>query len=287
MKFPLSIVLLLVLLGSIIIFAVNTDIDYVKLDESSYISPEFGSIKMTTNLYFVYQNALRRETKSITISDSNYAKSILESISYGSENDYFKSIYDFGVRIISTDIINETCYVNFYDTPELIELFKDDHFDLYIWAIVNSLTENNKVKNVQFLVEGKQYSRSMRGFNLNAPLTKLDAIVYTKEKNSADTVLEFLDYMSTLRYDLAYSLLTEASMNAYNYSTFIKYANEFNERHKGFVKESYYTRVFHSHHEIYIKFSKQYESDGLIINEYNNWTVVKEDNTFKVQLVKN
>lgn len=287
MKFPLSITLLLVLLGSIIIFAVNTDINYVKLDEHSYISPEHGSIKMTSNLYFVYQNALRRETKSITIADSNYAKSILESISYGSENDFFTSIFDFGVRIISTDIINETCYINFFDTPELIELFKDDHFDLYIWAIVNSLTESNKVKNVQFLVEGKQYSRSMRGFNLNAPLTKMDALIYSKEKNSADTVMEFLDYISTMRYDLAYSLLTQNSMNSYNYSSFIKYANDFNDFHKEYVKESFYTRVFHSHHEIYIKFSKQYESDGLIINEYGKWTVIKENDSFRVQLNKN
>lgn len=284
MRFPLSITLLLVLLASIIIFAVNTDIDYVKLDQSAYISPEQGSIKIMSNLYFVYQNALRQETRSITIDDSNFAKSILESLSYGADNDYFKSVFDFGVRIISTDIVNDVCYINFSDTPELIDLFKDDEFDLYIWAIVNSLTESNKVKSVQFLVEGKQYSRSMRGFNLNAPLTKLDSVKYTKEPNSADTVLEFLDYIGSLRYDLAYSLLSSKSLSNYNYSAFIKYANDLNDMSKDFVKESYYTRVFHDHHEIFVKFTRIYETDGIRQNTYNKWTIVKEDNAYKIRL---
>lgn len=284
MKFPLSITLLLVLLTSIILFAVNTDIDYVKLDKSAYISPEQGSIKMMSNLYFVYQNALRLETHNITIDDSNYAKSILEALSYGAENDYFKSIFDFGVNIISIDVINDICYINFADTPELIELFKDDQFELYIWAIVNSITESNKINSVQFLVEGMQYSRSMSGFNLNAPLSNLDSVIYMKAPNSADTVIEFLDYINTLRYDLAYSLLSKKSLSNYNYSAFIKYANEHNAENKDFIRESYYTRIFHDHHEIYVKLSKTFETDGIKQSTYSKWIIVKEDNQFKIQL---
>ena len=48
-------------------------------------------------------------------------------------------------------------------------------------------------------------------------------------------------------------------MNNFDYSAFIKYANTFNETHRGFTKDTYYSRIFVGYEEVFIKFTKQYE----------------------------
>lgn len=287
MKFPVTIVLLLIIIATIGTFAINMDVNYNNLEADQYISPEHGSIKIRTDLYFVYDDALRRETRSVTISDSNFEKAILDALAEGSTNTYFSSIFNLGIQIISIDLVHETCYINLMDSPELDALFLDERFDLYIWSVVNSLTENNQVKNVQFLIEGKQYRRSMQGYNFNSPLPKLESLIYSKEIKSTDVVLEFIEFISTRRFDLAYSLLTKNSMNNYDYSAFIKYANTFNETHRGFAKDTYYSRVFVGYEEVFIKFTKQYETDGFMLNTYDKWTVIMEDDVFRINLNSN
>jgi len=287
MKFPVTIVLLLIIIATIGTFAINMDVNYNNLEDSQYISPEHGSIKIHTELYFVYDDALRPETRSVTISDSNFEKAILDALSSGSNNQYFKSIFNLGIQIRSIDLVHETCYINLMDTPELDAFFLDEHFDLYIWSVVNSLTEKNQVKNVQFLIEGKQYRRSMHGYNFNAPIPKLKSLVYTKKIKSSDVVLEFIEYISTRRFDLAYSLLTKNSMNNYDYSAFVKYANAFNETHRGFSRDTYYSRVFVGYDEVFIKFTKQYEIDGFTLNTYDKWTVILEDDVYRISLNSN
>jgi len=287
MKFPVTIVLLLIVIATIGTFAINMDVNYSNLEENQYISPEHGSIKIHTDLYYVYDDALRPETRSVTISDSNFEKAIIDALADGSSNNYFTSIFNLGIQIISIDLVHETCYINLMDTPELDALFLDERFDLYIWSVVNSLTENNQVKNVQFLVEGKQYRRSMHGYNFNSPIPNLESLIYSKEIKSTDIVLEFIEYVSTRRFDLAYSLLTKNSMNNYDYSAFIRYANTFNETHRGFSKDTYYSRVFVGYEEVFIKFTKQYETDGFMLNTYDKWTVIMEDDVFRINLNSN
>ncbi len=287
MKFPVTIVLLLIVIATIGTFAVNMDVNYNTLEENQYISPEHGSIKIHTDLYFVYDDALRRETRSVTISDSNFELAILDALAAGSSNSSFTTIFSLGIQIISIDLVHETCYINLTDTPELDALILDQRFDLYIWSVVNSLTENNQVKNVQFLVEGKQYRRSLHGYNFNAPLPKLQALVYTKKVKSSDVVLEFIEYISTRRFDLAYSLLTKNSMNNYDYSAFIKYANTFNDTHRDYSRDTYYSRVFAGYDEVFVKFTKQYETEGFMLNTYDKWTVIDEDDVFRINLNSN
>ena len=86
MKFPVTIVLLLIVIAAIGTFAINMDVNYSHLEENQYISPEHGSIKIHTDLYFVYDDALRPETRSVTISDSNFEKAILGALADGSRD---------------------------------------------------------------------------------------------------------------------------------------------------------------------------------------------------------
>lgn len=287
MKFPFMIIILLIFIATIAVYVVNIDANYSELEESQYISSEKGNIKIKNTFYFVYEDALRSETRNITIKDSNYGKAILDEISKGSQNTYFKSIFDFNVKISSVELINETCYINFENTPEWEQLLNDSRLDLYLWSVVNSLTDNTNIKDVQILVEGVQKELSLHGFNLNAPLPKLESLNYSKKETASDTVLKFLDYMNSMRFDLAYSLITKNSMRNYDYSAFIKYANTYNDAHAGYVRGSYYTKIKVDEHLVYVKFSKEFETDGYSISYYDQWTVVLEEDSFRININSN
>lgn len=287
MKFPYTIIILLIFIAIVAVYVVNIDANYSELEESQYISSEKGNIKVKNTIFFVYEDALRAETRNITIKDSNYGKAILDEISKGSQNTYFKSIFDFNVKISSVELISDTCYINIENTPEWEQLLSDSRLDLYLWSVVNSLTDNTNIKDVQILVEGVQKDLSLHGFNLNAPLPKLESLNYSKKETASDTVLKFLDYMNSMRFDLAYSLITKNSMRNYDYSAFIKYANTYNDAHAGFVRGSYYTKINTDEHLVYVKFSKEFETDGYSISYYDQWTVVLEEDSFRININSN
>ena len=137
------------------------------------------------------------------------------------------------------------------------------------------------------MVEGVQKELSLHGFNLNAPLPKLESLNYSKKETASDTVLKFLDYMNSMRFDLAYSLITKNSMRNYDYSAFIKYANTYNDAHAGYVRGSYYTKIKVDEHLVYVKFSKEFETDGYSISYYDQWTVVLEEDSFRININSN
>lgn len=284
MKFPVSIMILLILLASIGLVAINTEFSYDSLDSMQYISPENGNIKLTSTLYFVYDHALRKESRSIVVDDKNYDQVIILNLSYGSKNSYFKTIYDKGVNVNSVDLINNTCYVNIDKTSQFDALLLDVDFPLYIWSIVNSLTENSHIKNVQILIDGKQFDYPLNGFNLNEPLNMNTKLVYYKVPTAADIVLDFLENINLRRFDLAYNLLDKKSQEFYAYSDFITYANKFINLHNDFQRDTIYTRVYSDFQEVFIKFAKQYESDGFMLNTYDKWRVVKEDDIYRINM---
>ncbi len=284
MKFPISIMLLLIIIASIGLIAINTEISYDALNSSQYVSPEDGNIMINSTLYFVYDHALRKETRNIVIDDKNYDQAIILNLSYGSNNSFFKTIYNKGVNVSSIDLINDTCYVNINKSPQFEALLLDRDFPLYIWSIVNSLTDNSHIKNVQILVDGKQFSYPINGFNLNEPLNMDEKLIYNKIPTAADIVLDFIENINSKRFDLAYNLLSIDSQKLYSYGAFISYANQFINTHKEFQRDTFYTRVYNDYEEVFIKFTKQYESDGFMLNTYDKWNVVREENLYRINL---
>lgn len=284
MKFPVSIMLLLIIIASIGLIAINTEISYDALNPSQYVSPEGGNIKINSTLYFVYDHALRKEVRNIVIDDKNYDQAIILNLSYGSNNSFFKTIYNKGVNVSSIDLINDTCYVNINKSPQFEALLIDKDFPLYIWSIVNSLTDNSHIKNVQILVDGKQFNYPINGFNLNEPLNMDEKLIYNKIPTAADIVLDFIENINSRRFDLAYNLLSTSSQKLYSYGAFISYANQFINTHKEFQRDTFYTRVYNDYEEVFIKFTKQYETDGFMLNTYDKWNVVKEEELYRINL---
>lgn len=284
MKFPVSVMVLLIVITSLSLIALNSGIAYDALEPHNYISPEEGAIKVTTKLYFVYDKALRTEYRTLTISDENYGKAVIENLSYGADNKFFKTIYDLGIKVNSVDLIDQTCFVNFEGSERLTMLFASEDASLYLWSIVNSLTELSQIKNVQFLVDGRQLTRNLIGYSLNQPLPMIEMLVYSKQQTSADIVIDFLENLYNRRFDLAYNLLSKASMNNYSYSAFIAYAESFLSEHKDFNRDTFYTRVYNTYEEVFVKFTKRFQSDGFMLNAYDKWIVIKEEEVYRINL---
>jgi hypothetical protein len=284
MKIPIKIFIFLAVVTVLIVFSFDLNKPYSVLTDEKFISPTQGSIRITSKLYYVYDKALRYETKQIEVIDGNYEHAIIEALKEGSDNDSHKSIFDQNVDVISVENVNNTCYINFSSSISETEIWKDESIKLYIWSIVNSLTELKRVLRVQIMLEGNPISNPVLGHSLSLPLTRDESLIYSKERTAADAVIDFIDYMNSGRYDLSYSLLSNDTKSSTDYSDFIKYANEFMEETKGFSRTTHFTKIQDGYWFVFVRFVKDYEGDGFQIQLYDKWHIVLEDGLYRVEL---
>lgn len=262
---------------------INTQ--YRVLAFGEYVSPERGKVKLDAGLYYVYDGALRRQSQTILVTDLNFGKAIVETLKSNSENSALHSIFDYKIAINSINQVNDVCYINFEQTPELLELWKEDDLALYIWSLVNSLTESNQINSVQILINGKQYNRWINDFNLSNPLPRVETYIYSKEKTASDTVIDFIEYIKSMRFELAYSLISNESMTQYDYSSFVRYANAYMDQYRSYEITPAYTKVFDNYEEVIIKLTRWIEADGYAQQMLRRWEVKKEDGAFRIDIM--
>lgn len=262
---------------------INTQFRILTIEE--YVSPERGKVKLDAGLYYVYDGALRRQSQSILVTDLNYGKAIVETLKKNTEESALHSIFDYKIEINSVNQVNDVCYINFEQTPELLELWKEDDLALYLWSLVNSLTDTNQINSVQILINGKQYNRWINDFNLSNPLPRMETYIYTKEMTAADTVIVFIDYIKNMRFDLAYSLISNESMTQYDYSSFVRYANIFIDQYRGYDSTPIYTKVHTDYEEVVIKLTRWIEADGYTQQMLRKWHVNEEDGAFRIDIM--
>ncbi|MDW7659961.1 MAG: GerMN domain-containing protein [Bacillota bacterium] len=284
MKIPIKIFIFLAIVMILIVSIFNLNKPYLVLSDDTFISPTQGSIKITSRLYYVYDKALRYETIQIKVVDGKYEQAIIEALKAGSDNDSFKSLFDQDVEVISVENVNNTCYINFSSSITETEIWKDESIQLYIWSMVNSLTELKRVLRVQIMLEGNPITNPILGQSLSKPLTRDETLIYTKDRTASDAAIDFIDYMNSGRYDLSYSLLSENTKVNMDYSGFIKYANEFMEETKGFSRTTYFTKSMADEWFVFVKFVKDYEGDGFQIQLYDKWRVIMEEGSYRVEL---
>lgn len=285
MKFTYRIVIILLLTTIVATVGLIINTHYRILPYDEYISPEKGKVKLDAGLYYVYDGALRRQSQSILVTDLNYGKAIVETLKANTEESALHSIFDYKIEISSINQVNDICYINFNQSAELLELWKEDDLALYIWSLVNSLTETNQINSVQFLINGKQYNRWINDFNLSNPLPRMETYIYTKDKTAADTVIEFIENIEYMRFDLAYSLISKESMTQYDYSSFVRYANSFLEQYRGFDIIPNYTKVLTDHEEVILKLTRWIEVDGYAQQMFKKWYVLQEDGAFRIDIL--
>jgi len=279
--------ILILLTLFLIILGLNMTMVFPKLEAEAYISPSKGAIFMNTNIYFVYKDALRTENRRIEVIDNDYEKAVIDAIIEGPKNTAYGSLFDSGIDVISVDYANNTCYVNLTREILVSPKWQSERLDLYLWSVVNSLTEIKRVFQVQFLVDGERLSERVIGYRLDEPLSRLESLNYVKERTPADAVVEFIDNITATRYDLAYELLSENTKFIYDFNDFVKYANSLGDETFGFTRDMYFTKTYSDYWIVYIEFLKNVDNKEFQSHFYKNWHVNQEGGGYKIDLLTN
>lgn len=284
MKFPVKIffVLFFVLMVSLISISVYSP--YRPIGQPSYISPNEGVIRITTTLYFVHDGALRAERHRIPIVEGSYELSVMEALKNGPNNHRYDSIFDLDVDYITIENVNNTCYVNLRGRQISSFIASDGDASLYLWSIVNSLTELKNVFRVQFMIEGQPINIELSGYSLSEPVPRIDTFVYTREVNAEDVVSEFVDYIKGGRFDLAYNLITLDSQERIDYIDFIQYANTILVEINDFNRHSMVSKIYPSQQIVYVRFIGQFHEADLSVSHYLKWYVRRDTSYYRIHI---
>lgn len=270
----ISILLVLVFLAISI-----EDVNIQELNADEYIAPEINNINVTSEIYFVGENFLRPEKRTFNISQQKYEKSVVELIEKGPRNLTYGSIFDLGFDLISVETIKRTVYVNLNSNNNALNTLFNNKAELYLWSIVNSLTEKDDIYNVQFLFNGHTIDQSIDNYNLNDTLPRRDELIFLKEIAPSNIVDSYLENIYRGRYDLAYTLLDERSQNNITYPEFIIKAQDFVNDTKDYETLLNFTQKHPDHWKIIYKYT---DAENTI--HYLNWEVILEDNQYKIKL---
>lgn len=114
------------------------------------------------NLYFANKKKTKlvREYRKINITDTQPVEQyIVSELIKGPRNANSSALLSSDTGVISVETTEGTCYVNFKQDFISKNVSASEVEKLTIYSLVNSLTEREHIKNVQFLVEGKKTER--------------------------------------------------------------------------------------------------------------------------------
>jgi hypothetical protein len=207
--------------------------------------------------------------------------SLINEMMKGAKDRRLKSIFDYSISLDTLDTIDDVYYVNLNINRDGFSILNVDNLDLYIWSLVNTITENNTDARVQLFFNGEKLFKEMHGFNLSNPLPRLESLIYHEEVSPSDVVINFINYLTVARYDQGYHLLSESSKNLLSYSEFKLLSDELIEEISDYQEILYFTQKYEDYWNIVIK----YENNSEVL--YKNFKVIEEENLYKIIFKKN
>jgi len=272
----------LFLFSFFLVILISVYINLPRIDEierANYIDPSLDIIKLDTNLYFVGKNGIESEIRTTIVNNESIETIMIQNLSNGAKNRNYKSIFDFNFSLNDVETFNNICYINLNINKNGYSLFNEEDFYLYVWSLVNTVTEKSDVLKVQILFNGEKFNKELLGYNLKNPLPRLEWLLYEQIEFPMDIVNMFVNYISVERYDLAYSLLNESSKDKVSY-------NKFKISSRNFVSEiNNYKKI--------ISFTQNYSNYSIVVYKYENfkmehiyknWKVVLENGFYKISL---
>lgn len=261
----------------------STDIFESELDIALALDPKPSDMKMRINLYFPYENKLRIEERLVKVSQERLEVAIAEELKNGPKNLAYTHLFKNDVQILDVKISNNVCYVNLSEAFLAQEYISGEKSELYVWSIVNSFSEINHVYRVQILIEGRRRDIQIGDYNLYQTLTQNDDYVYADRRFPSNSVIEFIDAVVDLRYDLAYSYLCEESQEKYPYNEFKRAIDNHFESLKGFRRAIYFTQGFTESWIVYVKYLSVDRIDPEnATSRYDLWEVIQVDDDWKI-----
>lgn len=268
----------------IIIFTSYYFINFIQIDEMEakhYMDPSNEIASFNTNLYFVGSKGLVSEERKLYIQDKFLEMSLLSEMMKGAKDRRLKSIFDYSISVDSFDTIDDVYYVNLAINRDGFSVLNVENLDLYVWSLVNTITENNTDARVQLFFNGEKIFKEMHGYNLSNPLPRLESLIYQDEISPSDVVINFLNYLTVARYDQGYNLLSQSSKNEISYSEFKLLADNLIKEINKYQEILYFTQKYDDYWNIVIK----YENDSEVL--YKNFKVIEEENLYRIIFKKN
>jgi hypothetical protein len=253
-----------------------------ELSETNFIDPSLDIVKLNSNLYFVGENGIESEIRTMIVKNSSIEETIVNNLIDGAKNRSYKTIFDYNFHFNDIEILNNICYVNLNINKDGYSLFNDDKFYLYIWSLVNTLTEKDNILKVQLLFNGEKFNKELLSYNLRNPLPRLEWLIYEEKEYPSDIVSRFINYISIERYDLAYSLLNEKSKDRIQYNEFKIISGNFAYEIASYTQILRFTQNYSKYYNIIYKY-ENYKKEII----YKNWVVIVEDGFYKIDLPKN
>lgn len=257
------------------------------LPEASLVLPQQGTVNMHVPIYFVAADTLTAERHAIEITRDTYCEKILETMAWGAESGKAGSIFDFGIEVMYSECVNDVCYIHLKGASDENPLWSQSSRGLYVWAVVNTLTENPLISSVQLLNEDQPIHMQIFGYGLDKPLTRMESLIRVEPTTASDTVLTFIQNILLQKYDLAYSMLTQSSLEHYDYNEFVRFATWFMTTYKQYEPVISYTNRHSRWVDVGVRFSLRKEGSNSLINAFEKFTVYYEDTYFKIELIQN
>lgn len=284
MKLPAKLVIGLFTLSIIAMVILSFSSPYQQLEEKNYIPPSDGSVKTNTRLYYVYDNAIYSEVHRILVKGGDYEQSVLESLKVGAGNKHFKTIFDLGYDVQYVDTINNICYVNLIGENIDRLLNREIKANLYLWSIVNSLTEIKGVMKVQFMYNELPLNYLALGMDFSKPIPKVDAFNATSNALPTQMVIGFMNNLKIGRFDIAYNALASSTQKVVSYVDFLEYAKFLLESVEGYTQTTAFVKVFPNYRTIHLRYETYSEMGESYVSIYKNWHVKREGNQYKIEL---
>ncbi|MBM7560734.1 GerMN domain-containing protein [Fusibacter tunisiensis] len=284
MRLPYKTLIALVLCALVLIIHAYFNQPYASLTTQQYIEPIHDQVSVKSTLYYVFDGALFPYTANLQVKDGKYASAVIDQMKSEPVNTHYKTLFNFEVEVESIEIVNRTAYINFSEQMLSSDLMASSDLDLYIWSLVNSLTELKNVSNVQLMVSDQPITYQVSGRDLSVPLTRDMTLVYASEKRPSDAAEEFIKTIVSTRFDLSYALLSEESRSYYTYTEFVSYADDLKQELDAYAYKNHYTKRSSDGWEVLLKFSMPYNKDGFELDLYKKFFVIFEEETYKLCL---
>ena len=136
-------------------------LEYISASDINLETEEYRSEMRKVKLYFADSSGekLVGQTRTIKITDQQPIEQyIINELIKGAKDKKMKSLLSKETVLVSVDVEENICYLNFKSNFLTDNKGNEQHEKLVIYSIVNSLTELQTIARVQFYMDGKRVS---------------------------------------------------------------------------------------------------------------------------------
>ena len=137
-------------------------LEYISASDINLETEEYRSELRAVDLYFADSKAkkLVKETRTIKITDQQPIEQyLINELIKGTSSKKMKSLLSDKTVLVSVDVEENICYLNFKSNYLDDNSGTSEHEKLVIYSIVNSLTELQTISGVQFYMDGKRVEK--------------------------------------------------------------------------------------------------------------------------------